>query len=201
MNKPLNPRKKMAGLTMIEILVTLIILAIGLLGMAALQLTGIRSANSSTYRTQATLLADDMAERMRANITAVDGNSFRAVNSAALNCNAAPNPYCGDYYDGVNPVAAQSCTPAQLASHDINVWFCGELNSGARRGGVQAQLPQASATITCTDVNPPSGADGDDCTNRSSLHTIAVNWSEPNPDSSGGAAATLNQSISITVQP
>lgn len=194
MNKYLNSKKKMAGLTMIEILVTLIILSIGLLGMAALQLTGIRSANSSTYRTQATLLADDMAERMRANITAVDGNAFMAVNSAALNCAATPNPYCGEYYDGANQVAAQSCTPAQMATYDINAWFCGERSGagGGRRGGVQALLTNASATIICNAAP---------CAGRSSLHTITVNWSELNPDSSGGAAATVPQSISITVQP
>ncbi len=199
--QPLAPKRKMAGLTMIEILVTLIILSIGLLGMAALQLTGIRSANSSTYRTQATLLADDLAERMRANITAVDANAFMAVNSTAINCAAAPNPYCGEYYDGTNAVAAQSCTSAQMASYDINVWFCGERNSGTRRGGVQSILNGATATITCTDVNPPSGADGDDCTNRSSYHTISLSWSELNPDRSNGVAATVNQTIAISVQP
>lgn len=190
----------MAGLTMIEILVTLIILSIGLLGMAALQLTGIRSANSSTYRTQATLLADDLAERMRANTTAVDSNAFMAVNSAALNCATVPNPYCGEYYDGVNNNAAVSCTPAEMATYDLNVWFCGELNSGARRGGVQSILNSATATITCTDVNPPSGADVDPCTNRSSYHTITLGWSELNPDRSTGAATTLSQTISIMVQ-
>lgn len=190
----------MAGLTMIEILVTLIVLSIGLLGMAALQLTGIRSANSSTSRTQATLLANDIAERMRANPTAVDNNAFASVNSATINCAALPNPYCGEYYDGSNNVAAQSCTAAEMASYDINVWFCGERYGSGRSGGVQSLLSQASATITCTDVDPASGPDGDTCTNRSSLHTITISWSELNPDQSQGAAATVNQNISITVQ-
>lgn len=197
----MRSKKRMAGLTMIEILVTLIVLSIGLLGMAALQLTGIRSANSSVYRTQATLLADDIAERMRANIVAVDNNAFAAVNSAALNCAAFPNPYCGEYNDGSANVAAQSCTAAQMATYDINLWFCGERNGNQRRGGVQTLLNQASATITCSDVNPPSGADTDACTNRSSLHTITLNWSEPNPVAGNGAAATVNQTLSITVQP
>ena len=199
-NSNINSRKAMAGLTMIEILVTLIILSIGLLGMAAMQLSGIRSANNSTFRTQATLLADDIAERMRANPTAVDNNDFAAINSASINCTTAPTPYCGEYYNGSSQVAAQSCTPSQMATYDINVWFCGEMNSGARRGGVQALLPQATATITCTDIDPASGADGDTCTNRSSYHTITLGWSEPNPDQRSGTAATVNQSISVTVQ-
>lgn len=195
-------RGKMAGLTMIEILVTLIILSVGLLGMAALQLTGIRSANSSTYRTQATLLADDIAERMRSNPNAVDANAFASVNSVAINCAAAPTPYCGEYFDGASLVAAQSCTAAQMAAYDINVWFCGERNGAGngRSGGVKAQLNNATATITCTDVNPPSGPDTDVCTDHSSVHTISLGWSELNPDRSAGAAATINQTISITVQ-
>ncbi len=197
----LNSKKKMAGLTMIEILVTLIVLSIGLLGMAALQLTGLRSANGSIYRTQATLLADDIAERMRANPSAVDGNAFMAINSATINCATNPNPYCGEYYNGTALIAAQSCTTAEMATYDINVWFCGERNSGARRGGVQALLAQATATITCTDVNPSAGADADPCTNRSSRHTITLGWSELNPNRSAGAAATVNQSVAITVQP
>jgi type IV pilus assembly protein PilV len=190
----------MAGLTMIEILVTLIILSIGLLGMAALQLSGIRSVNSSTYRTQATLLADDIAERMRANTTAVDANSFAAINSAAINCTTVPNPYCGEYYDGSANVAAQSCTAAQMATYDINVWFCGERYGSGRRNGLQALLSQATAAITCTDVNPTSGADADACTDRVSYHTITINWNELNPNRSTGAAANLTQSISIMVQ-
>jgi len=184
---------------MIEVLITMVILAIGLLGIAAMQLNGLRSANNSVHRTQATLLADDFIERMRANPTAVDDNVFAAVASAAVNCGAAPNPYCGEYYDGSDIVAAQSCNATELAAHDINVWFCGQLNSGTRYGGVQNTLPQATVAITCTDVNPPSGVDADVCTNRSSYHTVTVGWSELNPDRSAGAGATVNQAISVSV--
>ncbi len=192
--------KKMIGASMIEVLVTMVILAIGLLGIAALQLNGLRSANNSAHRTQATLLADDMAERMRANAVAVDNNIFAAVDSAALNCGVVPAPYCGESYDGTDILDAGSCNATELAVYDINVWFCGNRNSGARYGGVQNTLPQAVATITCTDIDPPTGVDPDDCTNRSSYHTVTVGWVELNPDRSAGAAATVNQSISISVQ-
>ena len=193
-------RVTMNGLTMIEVLVTLVVLAIGFLGMAALQITGIRSVNGSIYRTQATLLADDIVERMRANPLAVDANAFMAVDSAAINCAVLPDPYCGEYHDGTDVVAAQSCTSAQMATYDINVWFCGEASGATRRGGVRGLLPQASATITCVDTDPPSGADADACTNRS-VHNIVISWSEQNPNRSNGADATVTQNISLTMQP
>jgi type IV pilus assembly protein PilV len=55
------------GFTLIEALVALVVLSIGLLGVAALQLTALRNNSSASFRTQATYLAYDIADRMRAN--------------------------------------------------------------------------------------------------------------------------------------
>jgi len=191
----LDPRKP-AGFTLIEVLVTIVILSVGLLGMAALQITGVRSATGATSRTQATLLADDIVERMRANVTAVDANLFAAVDSTAINCAALPNPYCGEYYDGTNNVAAASCTPAQMAAFDINVWFCGATSSGIRRGGVTNSLASATATITCSDKDT---TDTDACTDRSP-HVITLGWTENNPQKDAAGTTTTTQSISMSIQ-
>lgn len=62
------------GLTLVEILVALLVLSIGLLGLAALQTTSLRFNTSAYYRTQATALAYDLSDRMRANRqAALDG--------------------------------------------------------------------------------------------------------------------------------
>ena len=192
-----------AGLTMIEVLVTLTIMSIGLLGMAAMQVTGVRSVSSSSLRTQASVLANDMAERMRANTTAIDANAFMNVSSASIDCTTLPSPYCAEHYDGSTIVAAQDCTSAQMAAFDINVWFCGIDSGGSRKGGVQEYLPAAqagtpSATITCTDTDP-TGGDADPCTNTASPHQITLNWSEINPSTQGGTA-TITQSVTLNVQ-
>ena len=186
-----------AGLTMIEVLVTLVILSVGLLGMAAMQVTGIRGTNNAGYRTQASLLANDIAERMRANPAAMDSNLFENINSAAIDCDTAPILYCEEKLSSNTTQAAETCTSAQMAAYDINVWFCGIISNNTRAGGVINSLPQASATITCIDTDPVGG-DADTCTNLSP-HTISVNWVEPNPQS--GGPATINQSIAITIQP
>lgn len=55
------------GMTLIEVLVTLVIISVGLLGVAALQLTTVRNNHDSFVRTQAATLASDMLDRMRAN--------------------------------------------------------------------------------------------------------------------------------------
>jgi type IV pilus assembly protein PilV len=58
-----------SGFTLVEALVALIVLSIGLLGVAALQLSSLRANTSAAYRSQATFLAYDIADRMRANRT------------------------------------------------------------------------------------------------------------------------------------
>lgn len=55
------------GFTLVEALVALVVLSIGLLGVAALQLTSLRSNHGSAMRSQATFLAYDIIDRMRAN--------------------------------------------------------------------------------------------------------------------------------------
>jgi type IV pilus assembly protein PilV len=65
-NVSLCPRQ--GGLSMIEVLVAIVIISLGLLGMAGLQASGLRTSQSAFYRAQAAQFANDMAERMRANL-------------------------------------------------------------------------------------------------------------------------------------
>lgn len=64
------------GATLIEVLIAIIVLSIGLLGMALLQVTSVQSNHSAYYRSQVTILAADLADRMRANRTAALGNAY-----------------------------------------------------------------------------------------------------------------------------
>lgn len=188
--------RKIRGVTMIEVLVALVILSVGLLGIAALQLTGLRSTANASFRTKAAVFADDISERMTANPTAIDNNLFMAVNSSSIDCTTLPTPYCGQYYGSSSVIAAASCTPTQLAAYDINVWFCGE-SSSSGRSGIADSLPNATASITCNDSDV---ADADACTD-GSPHTISLNWTEVNPNRTQGAPATITQNISIYMQP
>ncbi len=64
------------GATLIEVLIAIVILSIGLLGLAGLQATSIKSNEGSYYRSQATILSNDIIDRMRANRTAAIAGSY-----------------------------------------------------------------------------------------------------------------------------
>lgn len=58
---------RQSGVTLVEVLITVVLVSIGLLGLAGLQLTSVRNSSSSNERFMATTLAQDIIERMRAN--------------------------------------------------------------------------------------------------------------------------------------
>lgn len=66
------------GATLIEVLIAIVVLSIGLLGLAGLQVTSVQSNHSAYQRSQASLLANDLADRMRANRTQAQTNAYVA---------------------------------------------------------------------------------------------------------------------------
>lgn len=72
------------GFSMIEVLVTLVILAVGLLGLAGLQSVGLKNNHSSLGRTKAVMLGYDIIDRMRSNCqNALNGDYNIAIGNAA----------------------------------------------------------------------------------------------------------------------
>ncbi|WP_353302137.1 type IV pilus modification protein PilV [Sessilibacter corallicola] len=119
-------KKSQSGITLIEILVTLIILSIGFLGLASVQLLGTRNVSNSSFRSLATIYAYDMVERMRANQVGVDIGSYNDMNTEG-----AADPGC-------NP-----CDPANRARMDLFEW-ADLLTTNAVNGG----LPNGIGLIT-----------------------------------------------------
>lgn len=118
---------RQSGLSMIEILITILILAVGFLGVAGMQLLNLKTVNNTQYRTLATLHAYDMAERMRTNVDGVSG---------------------GFYEISTRPSSASSCTTCtaqQLAEMDAYQW-----NNQIRVYGSSpsvADLPNGQGTV------------------------------------------------------
>lgn len=94
-----------SGVSMVEVLVALIVMSVGMLGIASLYVTALQAKTTSGSRMKAVNLAYDMADRIRA-------NRFGAT-SYALAANATPA--------AVNCVAA-NCTPEQMAGSDLFLW-------------------------------------------------------------------------------
>lgn len=126
----MSPSKQQQGFSMIEVLVTMVILAIGLLGTAGLQIASVRNTQVAAQRSIATQQAYDIAERIRANLgrpVAIGGAAGGAVNGSYDNLDAS-TPAA----PGCNP-----CTPAQQAVADHSAW-----NAANAR-----MLPNGSGTV------------------------------------------------------
>lgn len=76
-----------AGIALIEVLVAVLVLGVGLLGMAAMQSVSSQMTNGAEQRTQAVLLTSDMLDRIRANRGAI--NSYDGVNIDPDNVNCS----------------------------------------------------------------------------------------------------------------
>ena len=100
-------RKAQTGFTLIETLAALVVMSVGLLGVAALYSLGIGTGRAAYYRVQATNLVADMAERIRSNPLGLDAYTGPG---AAHDCASTVNS------EGVE------CTPVQLAAYDLHVW-------------------------------------------------------------------------------
>lgn len=96
------------GFTLLEVLVALAVLSLGLLGLAGLQTLGLRFNHESYQRTQATVLAYDIIDRMRANRSALS----TYINSGAVLGNKP----------GTTDCATTACSALQLAEFDIRRW-------------------------------------------------------------------------------
>ena len=139
--KPHLPRTAhvVAGATLIEAMVALVIMSIGLLGLAGLQVTGLNDNADAERRTQATIVMNDLIERMRANTTGVKAGAYAAIDFSTIDCTGTPANYCATR--GAH--AAEECTPEQLAGFDAYVALC----EGATR------LPAGFISVQCTDNN------------------------------------------------
>jgi type IV pilus assembly protein PilV len=116
------------GFGLIESLVALVVISVGMIGIAALYGQGLRASTTAFYRTHAVNLAADMADRIRVNRR---GNA--SYGGAAVN-----NP-CG-------AGGGANCTPAQMAAYDLFVW----------QGQVNGLLPAGAGVVQFTGTTPPT---------------------------------------------
>ena len=126
------------GFTLIEVLISTVILSIGILGTLNLQSRALMDNQDAYLRTQAILLAYDMSDRLRANAnfwknTATNDNALGTVYQQGKNAN--PAPLCS------NPVEPTDCTGHEMATYDISHWL----------DNVKDILPNGTATIALSD--------------------------------------------------
>jgi len=148
------------GVSLLEVLISVLLAAIGLLALAGSNVASIRYSKMSQYRGTAAVLAADLAERMRANKAGIAGYDYSAKTFDEQVAAATPaNVTC----DGIPPVG----TCASLATYDMDNW----------RRLVRTQLPQGSVFVTVVALpGPPAGQSAAD---------VWIAWNDPavaNPD-------------------
>jgi type IV pilus assembly protein PilV len=152
------------GFTLIEILISVVIMAVGVLGATGLQLRGLDANRATYFRTEATHLANDIVNRMQVNPA-----DYATIDTQST------------YATGTPPVAPTNCTttscdPDQMAGFDLAQLYCGIRSTdtaGATHAtcttlGVTGSLPKGTATIT-RDAN---------------AYTVTIGWSDDETDTS-----------------
>ena len=114
-----------SGFSLVEVLVSIVILAVALLGTAGLMASSLRNTNTAYYRSQATVLADDILDRMRANLEAARDD--------------------GEYDIDVGPVCAAS---GGMPQYDCTEWTTNVANTLPRGEGIVAVNGVGVVTIT-----------------------------------------------------
>lgn len=139
------------GFTLLEVMVAMVIFAIGLIGLASLQSISLQSEHASYSRSQAILLAYDMADRIKAN----------ASGSVSYVIDANTTTVAG--YNGSTMCTANTCTISDIVLYDMGLWkasLATLLPSG--RGAIT--IPSAlNHTITVHWDEDRTGATGLNC--------------------------------------
>lgn len=146
------PHASPAGFAMLEVLVAIVIISFGLLGLAGLQITGLRNNHSAHLRSIATQQAYDMAERIRANQAGAKAGNYDAISGipAENTCITAVSP---------------GCNAAQLASQDAREW-----------NQRNADLLPSGQGIVCHDSTPNDGTPAATACTGTGPYVIKIWW-------------------------
>jgi type IV pilus assembly protein PilV len=141
--------KRQEGLTLVEIMVALVVLSIGLAGMAGLTLFNVTGTASAQTYSQAIVSADQMADSIRGNMEAYESAEFTSdPATSSLDC-----------------TSGTTCTAVQLAEYDVTEW----------KAWVAAALPAGQAFV-CTDSSPDDGQPGSLACDGSGNNVIKLFW-------------------------
>lgn len=150
----LNPEPgcmQAGGYSLLESLITMVVLVIGLLGLAKMGAVAMSHNHSAYLRSQAVLQAHDMTDRMYANAAGVHAGYYNAISAPA---GAKPTPYCLTSSSEAGDLANAVCSSQELAAFDAYQW-----NSANA-----TLLPSGTGSVTGPDAH--------------GRHKITLFWSE-----------------------
>lgn len=138
------------GFSLLEVMIALLVLSIGLLGLAGLQTFSLKFNHQSYERTQATILIYDIMERIIANTTAAQAGVFDSVPAGSPASSYSASASC----------QTTGCTTTALANYDLNSW----------KTQLETSKVLAQGTGSITRVNP---GDMTGC-----IYDVSITWVE-----------------------
>mgnify|MGYP001756698082 FL=1 len=167
------------GIGLLEALIALLLLAVGMLGFAALQTSSVKATNESIERVKVLVVMQSVAEKIRTNPAAMDEyqTQFSAMTTpTGLLAKAAnaPSDMCG--LDGTAPSAL--CTPAQIAAVDVHLFAKQFADSDITanivdcpRNTTASVIANSRCMIAAWDTTTPTvGASGNHCLTRAGAY-------------------------------
>lgn len=177
--KPLQPPQSRArGFSLIEVLVSIVVLSFGLLGMVGMQTMAIQSNRDARLQSAAVHLAREAAELMRDN------------KGIAVNKTTTDNPFLLSFSGTLPSTAAENCfkeactTPARIAEFNIKEWL----------GRVNTELPGARVAI-CYDTSPfdSAGLPQWTCSNSGDVAVVKLGWTRASTNRSDTGVNALDK--------
>jgi len=151
--------KKNKGFSFVEIMVCVVILSTGLLGLMGLQARGLKNNVSANQRTQATLLANTMIDRMRANVVESAKGATSLYVTTTVSDSTTVDANCIPTTTGI---PATSCNSPKMAVSDLVQW----------NRELTQQYCNSATTIVC------NGAPLGRITYTAPVFTITISWDD-----------------------
>lgn len=171
-----------SGFSLIEILISMLVIGVGLLGLGGLQVASLKGAGNAHSRNVANMLAMELSDRIRANPMGADAGFYEnAVSCSANETDCRSNT---------------SCTPQQTAKFDVQEIMCGMRRTSRREGGVANLLSSGNLQVT----SQPGGCTmaGRDYTN--AQYQVDISWKDRNVHSKQ-EAISQDQLLTLCLSP
>lgn len=167
-------RNRQSGFTLIEVLVSVIILSIGLVGVAGLQAMSLKNNQSAFMRSQATALAYDLADRMRSNVLSATTGLYDPTAAATTS----------------GCTSTSGCSEQDMAENDLAEW----------NAAITTYLPMGQGYV-CVDSTPNDGTGFGDpqCDGNGTLLAVKI-WWDDDRDGVINMTSTNTELLAITVQ-
>jgi type IV pilus assembly protein PilV len=202
------------GFTLIETLVTSLILSIGLLGIASLQSLALSGSLDSGQRGKAVWLDQDLLERVRTNlggavmrhglVQTLGGENgihsqIRRDYTTQTACSVSPAKYCSDWAsESGQKINGEFCAPAELVAFDLWEVACGysyservvQHDPDRVKTNIVDFMGESSVTLECNDSNT---TDADSCSRHSDF-VITTRWN-------GQGEGIREQQLQFTARP